>query len=225
MGFNAEERLTDSPYLETITRGYTDSSGSTIRPAENHWHMVLLKLNGETRLLVVGPLTTSGLIHYGEGAELLWIKFKLGTFMPHLPAKNFLNIETVLPEASSKSFWLKGSAWQFPDFENVETFVNRLARQEVLVRDPLVDAVLKDEPQDLSPRTLRHRFLHATGLSQNQIQQLERARQAVTLLEQGRSIFDTIEEAGYFDQPHLTRALKRWIGHTPAEIIRLNNPL
>jgi hypothetical protein len=26
----------------------------------------------------------------------------------------------------------------------------------------------------------------------------------------------------YFDQPHLTRALRRFVGHTPAEIARMN---
>ncbi len=36
------------------------------------------------------------------------------------------------------------------------------------------------------------------------------------------SILDTVERAGYFDQPHLTRSLKRFIGQTPAQIITRN---
>ncbi len=31
-----EERLSDSPYVETITHGRTASDGSSIRPAESH---------------------------------------------------------------------------------------------------------------------------------------------------------------------------------------------
>ena len=50
-----EERFSDSPYIELVTRGWTASDGSTVRPAEICWHMVLLKLNGARRLLVVGP--------------------------------------------------------------------------------------------------------------------------------------------------------------------------
>lgn len=123
-----EERFSDSPYLETVTRGCTTGDGSTVRPAEIHWHMVLCRLNGNAQLMVVGPLTSAGVVTYTQGAELLWIKFKLGAFMPHLHTRDFLDTETVLPEAASNSFWLKGSAWQFPDFDNVETFIDRLVR-------------------------------------------------------------------------------------------------
>jgi hypothetical protein len=169
--------------------------------------------------LVVGSLTTAGVVSWGEGAEILWIKFKLGTFMPHLPTRKLLDKETMLPEAASQSFWLKGSAWQFPDFENTETFVDRLVRDEVLVRDPVVNAALHNQLPETPSRTIRHRFLQATGLTQNHIRQFERAQQAAALLSQGVSILDTIYTLGYYDQPHLTRSLKRFTGKTPAQQI------
>jgi AraC-like DNA-binding protein len=219
-----EERLSDSPFVETITRGWTASAGSTIRPAASHWHMVRVRHRGGEQLLVVGPLTAAGVVSWGQGAEILWIKFKLGAFMPHLPTRDFLETETPLPGASSQSFWLNGSAWQFPDYDNAETFINRLVREEVLVRDPVVSTVLQGDPQVLSSRTVRHRFLRATGLTHSHIRQIERAQQAESLLRQGKSILDTVDAAGYFDQPHLTRSLKHWVGHTPAEIIRASQP-
>ena len=219
-----EERLSDSPYVETITHGRTASDGSTIRPAECRWHMVFVRENGLVHPLVVGPWTTAGVVSWGEGAEILWIKFRLGTFMPHLPARDFLDVETILPGAASQSFWLKGSAWQFPDYDNVETFIDRLVRDEVLIRDPVVNAVLQGHPQEMSSRTVRHRLLRTTGLTQSHIYQVERAQRAAALLRQGVSILDTVYEAGYFDQPHLTRSLKQWIGHTPAQIIRMSTP-
>ena len=144
--------------------------------------------------------------------------------MPHLPARDCLDLETILPGAASHSFWLKGSAWQFPDYDNAETFVDRLVRDDVLVRDPVVNAVLQGQPQEMSARTVRHRFLRATGFTQSHIRQIERAQRAAALLQQGVSILDTVFEAGYFDQPHLTRSLKQWIGHTPAQIIRMSKP-
>jgi AraC-like DNA-binding protein len=219
MGFIYEERASDSPYIETITEGYTANSGSVIRPAETHWHMVLLRHQKDPQLLVTGALTSSGVVTFGEGAELLWIKFKLGTFMPHLPAKTMLNSEIALPGATHRSFWLNSSAWEFPKYENVETFIERLVRQEVLVRDPVIDSALQDERQAVAERTIRHRFLRATGLTQSHIRQHERALQAAALLQQGVSILDTVYEAGYYDQPHLTRALKHFIGYTPAQLI------
>ena len=224
MSISYEERPSDSPYVETIMHGRTLSDDSPLRPAECHWHMVFVRKDGETRVVFVGPWTTAGFTHYAAGAEILWVKFKLGTFMPHLPASNFLDAETILPEASSRSFWLKGSAWRFPDHENAETFVERLVRNDVLVRDPLVEAALRGRSQGLSARTVRHRFLRATGLTQGRIRQVERARRAAALLRRGTPISDAVHEVGYFDQPHMTRSLKQWVGHTPARIVRSSNP-
>ena len=216
-----EERSSDSPYIEMITRGWTARDGSTIRPAEINWHMVFVRHNGRVQPVFVGPLRTAGVASWEEGAELLWIRFKLGTFMPHLPTRDFLDVETNLPGAASQSFWLKGSAWQFPDYDNADTFVARLARDDLLTHDPLIDAVLQGQPQAMSLRTIQRRFLRATGLTPRTFQQIERARQAMTLLQQGVPILDTVYETGYFDQSHLTNALKRFVGQTPAQISHL----
>ncbi len=221
---NLKERSSDSPYLEAVMQGYTAVPGSTIRPAESHWHMVFVKVNGRTHSLAVGPLTTSGLASWGDGAEILWVKFKLGTFMPHWPTRKFLDSETNLPGASRNTFWLHSSTWQLPDYENVETFVDWLARDDLLVSDPVVNTVLQDRRPDVSPRTVRHRFLQATGLSHNYIRQMKRAQEAAALLEQGVPILDVVFELGYYDQPHLTRSLKQFIGYTPGQVARLNQP-
>lgn len=221
MSIISEERGTDSPYIETVTRGWTVGSGSTIRPAEIHWHLILRNLDDRLQMLVVGPLTTSGIAKWGAGAELLWIKLKLGTFMPHQPITQILDLETTLPNSARNAFWLKDSAWQFPSFENADTFVDRLFREEILAHDPVISAALEDRLPKMPSRTVRHRFLRATGLTQSHIRQMKRAQHAAALLEQGASILDTVEDAGYFDQPHLTRSLKQFIGFTPAQIIRM----
>ena len=220
MGFLCEERLSDSPYVETVTHGWTVGHGSVIRPAESHWHMVVSRYQGKAQFLVVGPLTTAGVVPFTEGAEILWIKLKMGTFMPHRPVRDFVDLETALPHATCDSFWLHGSTWEYPNFENTETFISRLAHQDMLARDPVVVAALHGHTHEVASRTVRHRFLRATGLSQGHIYQIERAQQAAALLERGTPILDTAHAVGYFDQPHLTRALKQWVGHTPAQIIR-----
>jgi AraC-like DNA-binding protein len=169
---------------------------------------------------VRGPETKVTTADMPADAEWLGIAFKRGALMPHLPPGKLMDRSDVnLPEATGQSFWLNGSAWQFPDFENVDTFVNRLVRSGLLIRDPVVEAVLQNRPPELSPRAIQYRFLQATGLTQKAFQQIERARQAMTLLRQGKSILDTVDEAGYFDQSHLTRSLKCFIGQTPAQLI------
>ncbi len=147
--------------------------------------------------------------------------FKLGTFMPHLPPGMLRDRQdAVLPEATSKTFWLHGSAWQFPDYENADTFIDRLVREGLLVHEPVVAAVLRGELPELSLRSVQRRFARATGVTHGAVCQIERAQRAVALLEQGVSILDTVELAGYTDQAHLTRSLKHFTGRTPAQIIR-----
>jgi hypothetical protein len=175
---------------------------------------------GRTYLTVRGPETKAIPAPIPEDAEFFGIAFKLGTFMPHMPARILVDGETHLPGASSKTFYMHGSSWQFPDFENADTFINKLVREDMLVRDPLVEQVIMGQPQDLTIRSVRRRFLQATGITHGMVFQIERARKALAMLEQGKSILDTVELAGYFDQPHLTRALKHFMGQTPAQIVR-----
>jgi AraC-like DNA-binding protein len=87
----------------------------------------------------------------------------------------------------------------------------------------LVRAVLANRPLDISSRTVQRRFLRATGLTRGTFEQIERAKQATTLLQKGSSIADATLVAGYADQPHLTRSLKRFVGFTPAQIYRADS--
>jgi methylphosphotriester-DNA--protein-cysteine methyltransferase len=67
---------------------------------------------------------------------------------------------------------------------------------------------------------VERRILRSTGLTRTAIKQIERAHAAVQLLDHGVPILDTVAQAGYADQAHLTRSLKRFIGQTPAETLR-----
>ncbi|MCC7446817.1 MAG: helix-turn-helix domain-containing protein [Anaerolineae bacterium] len=215
-----EERPSDSPFVERVWHGQSGSGGPFISMADIHCSIVITRLRGQTFVTVRGPETSATPAYAPPDAEFLGIVFKPGAFMPDLPATRVMDRRDVnLPEATSQSFWLKGSAWQVPDFDNADTFVNRLARAGVLVHEPAVGTALRGHPARLSLRTVQRRFLQATGITQNTLFQIKRARYALTLLKQGVSILDTVELAGYFDQPHLTRSLKRLIGQTPAQII------
>ena len=226
MTFVFEYRPSDSSFVETIWQARSERPGSAVSRAATHWEMVVTRYRGETILTVRGPETkATPLPHKWVGAEWLGIEFKVGTFMPHLPPLKVLDRrDTNLPEASSKSFWLHGSAWEFPTFENVDTFVDRMVHEGLLVRDTFVDGVLQGQTPTLSPRSMQYRFLQATGLGYKTIQQIERAHRAASLLAEGVSILDTSYEVGYADQSHLTRSLKRFLGQTPAQVISLSQP-
>jgi AraC-like DNA-binding protein len=219
-----ETRFSDSPFVEQIGRIRAESTYSPLCPADGHWNMLLVKQNDETHLSVWGPMTKATLMPYTEGAEFLYVTFTLGTFLPQMPVGNLLDTGRNLPLATSTSFWLQGSRWQFPTYENAETFVARLVHEGLLVHEPTVDAALQAQPQALSLRSAQRRFLRATGLTQRFVHAIERARRAATMLQQGASLLDTVDAAGYFDQPHMTRALKRFIGQTPIQIARGGMP-
>jgi len=223
MKFEFAARLSDSPFVDSIWRTRSEGGGYFTSLAESRWGIVVTRQQDRTYLTVRGPETKAMPAPIPEDAEFFGISFKLGTFMPHLPARILVDGETNLPHASSKSFYLHGGSWQFPDYENADTFVARLVREGLLMRDDLVDAVLQGQPQELTIRSVRRRFIRATGLTHGAVFQIERARRALALLEQGNSILDTVEQAGYFDQPHLTRALKHFVGQTPAQIARSHN--
>jgi hypothetical protein len=225
MIFSFEERPSDSPFVERIWRAQSERSGDFLSVAASQWEMVVSRYRGETMMTVRGPETKATPMHVTlVGGEFFGIIFKYGAFMPHLPASHLVDADVDLPDASSKSFWLNGSAWQFPNYENADTFVDRLVREEMLVCDPIIEPALRGEPQDLSPRAVQRHFLQATGLTHGSIRQIERARHATMLLQQGLSILDTVERTGYSDQAHLTRALKHLIGKTPAQIINKSEP-
>lgn len=227
MSFNFEERCSDSTFIEAIWHTRSEQSGSFISSASVQSEMVVVHYNGKTSINVRGPETRPSRVDFEADVEFVGIRFKPGAFMPHLLPQNIMDRrDAILPEAgSSKSFWLNGSAWQFPDFENADTFIHRLTREGLLVYDPVVESVLEGQDTDLSLRAVQYRFLRATGVTQNTFHQIERARRAAAMLEEGCSILDTVYSAGYFDQAHLTRSLKRFMGQTPAQILRLKQPV
>jgi AraC-like DNA-binding protein len=224
MIFSIEERPSDSPFIERIWHAKTESVGTFISQAATRCEIVVIKYKGKTTVTVRGPETkATPLPVQSLGTEYFGITFITGAYIPQFPPKELINRSDVnLPEAGSQSFWFNSSAWEIPNYENADTFVDRLVRENLLVRDPVVETVLEGRSSDLSIRSVQYRFLQATGLTQSTIRQIKRARLAAALLEQGVSILDAVHKAGYADQPHLTRALKRYIGQTPAQIARMS---
>ena len=216
-----EDRPSDSPYVERVWRSHSERADSFSSVATPHWEMVVSKCRGTTSFIVRGPETRATTVECPADGEWFAIRFKLGTFMPLLPtAERRDHNNVILPDASTRSFWLNGSAWEYPNFENAETFVNRLLHRGLITADPSVIA-----PSDISTRTMQRRFLRTTGITRSTAEQIERARQATLLLREGRSILDVVFETGYYDQAHLTRSLKHFIGLTPAEVARADRQL
>lgn len=224
-----EDRPSESPLVERIWRSRSAGGGGVFTSvAASHWEMVVTRLAGRTTMTVRGPETKPTACECPGEGEWIAVRFKLGTFMPQLPTARLIDRNDVeLPEATGRAFWLGGSAVEYPGFENAEAFVRRLERGGWIGRDPVVDAVVEGrvDEVDLSARSLQRRFLRATGLTLGAHRQIERARFATRLLAEGVPILEVALRAGYFDQAHLTRSLRRWIGRTPGQIARREGQL
>ncbi len=216
-----EGRESDSPYIEAVWRGQAGPDYAPVCPASNRWHLLFLKQDGRVRVSIEGPLTQATPVSQPEGTEWFGVTFPRGIFLSSVSIRKLLNERAYLSLSARTSFELGGSSFQLPDYENVETFVERLVREDLLVSDPVVEAVLGGNMPEMSLRTVRRRFLQATGLTYKTLSQIERANQAVNLLTQGVSLLDTAYQAGYADQAHMTRSLKHYIGYTPAQIAGL----
>lgn len=215
------ERLSDSPFIERVWRSQSHSAGVFLSIAAGHFEIAVTRHRGRSFLTVRGPETRATPADCPAEGDWLGIRFKLGTFMPAFTPGDLKDRHDVsLPGATSRSFWLNGSAWDYPDFENADTFVARLARKGMIARDGAVHAALRRQPDSLPIRSTQRHFLRATGITHRTFRQIERARYATALLKQGVSILDTVYDAGYFDQAHLTRSLKTLIGQTPVEIMQ-----
>lgn len=213
-----EERPSDSPFVERIWSTHSEQAGAFTSISTAVWSMVVARLQGRITISLHGPETGATRKDFPPEAEWFGIAFKLGTFVPDILPGSLIDRNIVLPETSGRGFWLCHSTWQFPSFENADTFVERLVRASILVHEPVATGDDATQSPPLSLRTVQYRILRSTGLSRRTIRQIERARYATALLKQGVSILDTVYQAGYSDQPHLTRSLKHFIGHTPAEI-------
>ena len=217
--FDLEERRPGSPIADTVWRTQSEPVALFTSVATTRWKMVVTRRAGRTSLVVRGPEARATVVPIPQDAEFFGIDFRLGTRLADLPF-DVIGSAVTLPQAGTRSFWLNGSAVELPTFGNADVFLERLVRRGRGTRDPIVDTILRDEDAALSSRSARRRVRHATGLTIGLIRQIERAHRAVALLERGVDVLDVVERAGYADQPHLTRSLQRFIGHTPGRIAR-----
>jgi hypothetical protein len=217
--FTIEGRPSRSPFIEETWQTRSEPEESFISVAASHWEMVVTRQWAAARLTVRGPETKATTVPIPADAEFLGIQFNLGTFMPSLPPGQLVDRSLTLPQVTNRSFWLRGSTWELPGPDNADVFVERLVRAGLLVHDPVASGALQGDVQGLSTRSVERRVSRATGLTRGAIRQIRRAERAVELLARGMSAPDVARRAGYADQSHLTRSLKRFVGQTPSQIV------
>lgn len=218
MGLVIESRPSELPYVERVWRSRSEDVSRMMSVATSHWELVFWEHRGEVRAAVLGPEPQASQAPVPGDAVFFGISFALGTSMPHVPVSTLVGGNATIPDVTRRSVWLKGSAWHVPDYDNAEAFVRRMVREGIVDLDPVVPAVLDGARPGVTDRTLQRRFVAATGLSQGAIRQIHRARQAAVLVQEGVPAQEVMHRMAYFDQPHLARSLKRYVGRTATEL-------
>ncbi|QKW11010.1 helix-turn-helix domain-containing protein [Streptomyces sp. NA04227] len=219
MGLEIESRPSELPYIERVWRSRSGDVGRMMSVATSHWELVFWEHQGHMQAAVLGPEAKATHAPVPGDTVFFGISFALGTSMPHIPVSGLVGGNAAIPDVTRRSLWLKGSAWHVPDYDNAEAFVRRMVREGIVDLDPVVPAVLGGTGRpDVSDRTLQRRFVAATGLTQGAIRQIHRARQAAVLVQERVPAQEVVHRLGYFDQPHLARSLKRYVGRTATQL-------
>jgi len=219
--FKGRRRKSDSPCVESVWEGTAQRSGVHFTAADATIDFACLKRDGVTHLLLSGPTSKVRVEQFEEGDEVLTIRFRTGIYLPFMAGPKLTDINTILPNASSKHFWLHYSSIAFPNFDNVEAFTEHLIAANLLSRNIPLETALQNKSLYASVRTMQRHSLATTGLTMSRIRQIKRAEQARNLLASNSSLTQVAYDVGYSNPGHMTNAFKYFFGRTPSALYKL----
>ncbi|XVU22353.1 helix-turn-helix domain-containing protein [Actinoplanes sp. CA-054009] len=218
MGLRFSTRRSDSPWVDAVWTCESDRVTAMTAVAGVRWGLVFWEQQGRAYASVTGPETRTSTAPVPEGARFTGIEFAVGTSLRVLPTPELVDGGVELPDTGRRSFRLDGVRWETPGADDAEALVARLVRGGAVVRDPLVTGVLRGDRPGASGRTVERRFRAATGLTRGAVRQIERVRTAAELLAGGATAGDVVAKLDYFDEPHLARALRLYVGRTVKQL-------
>jgi hypothetical protein len=218
VGLRFNTRASDSPWIDTVWTCTSEQVAEMTSVAAVCWGLVFWEREGGAHASITGPETRAGTAPVPEGATFVGIEFALGTSLRAVPTPALVDGGVELPDATRTTFRLDGARWRTPGPDDAEALVDRLVRSGAVVRDPLVTEVRRGHLPAVTARTVERRFRAATGLTQGAVRQIERAREAATILAAGAPVGDVVSVLEYFDAPHLARALRRYVGRTARQL-------
>jgi hypothetical protein len=186
--------------------------------ATETWGLVFWEQEGRRHVSISGPESRTGTAPVPQGASFVGIQFAVGTSLRAVAPPALVDSGIELPDVTRRTFWLDGRRWETPGPDDAEALVDRLIRHGAVVRDPMVAEALRGRRPAVTDRTLERRFRAATGLTQGAVRQIERARTAAELLASGEAVSDVVGTLDYYDEPHLARALRRYVGRTAGQL-------
>jgi len=216
-------RKSDNPYIETVWRSTNLTDGVYHATPDGSWDLiVLIDSAGHKRMMLTGQATKTYDVPYQADTSSIVISFVGGAYMPHVPAAKIVDLVEILPNADADHFILNDHTFAFPTYETAEALVEQLVSTGTLAMNTIVEAALSGSPLATSDRTVQRHFTQTTGVTQKSIEQINRAQQAVKMIQTGVKPVDVAAEVGYTDQAHLSKSLKRIMGAPPSDVSHIH---
>jgi AraC-like DNA-binding protein len=220
LGLEFEHRSSDSPLIERVWRSWSLNTTTMNSVARAHCDFVFWEGRDGVHAGIQGPESRASQAPVPADAEFIGIRLALGTILPARPASTLVDRFVEFP-VESGWFHLGGDRIRMPRFDDAEEFIALLVCRDLLLPQLVRDGALTD-------RTRQRQYLAAVGLPRRTVLQIERANDAAVRLRQGQPPAAVAQESGYFDQPHLARSLRRFIGPSATELAKdsqSRNPL
>jgi AraC-like DNA-binding protein len=212
-----QKELLISNHRISVSQTRADSGGEDLITPDGQWDIMVYKLRGDVQVLLFDrPLLEPVRVPVIAGQEQLIISFHAGSYMAQIARSD--EGAQFLPVKDNKTFELAGTTFALPTLETVENFVEALIERGILVQDKVVAKTAHNRKPGASIRTIQRQFRQVTGMTPYYYAQAERARQAATLLREGKPTITVAYELNYTDQFHMTHALKKFVGKTPRQI-------
>lgn len=182
------------------------------------------------RLLVAGPDTRAhGSAPVAVGSPVSGLRFAPG-FAPRVLGVPADEVRDARPELAELWGARRAAPWVDAAAEGGPRALERLAA--VLLREAGgaprdvvalagwaaagASAQVMADHLGVTPRTLHRRSLTAFGYGPRTLTRVLRLQQVLPLLDAGTPLADVAHRAGYADQPHLSREVRRLTGRSPA---------
>ena len=208
-----QNRSSEHPYIDTVWQADSLEDGVYHATPDGSWDLIFSeKPDGKRLLFFSGQDTTPVSVPYEKGEKSLVISLTASTYL-HPKPEGFVPLPI-----HGDTFQYEGYSFPLPTAENAEELIDLFVQRGILRNDEIVEGVLGDKQRAASKRSVQEHFRKATGITKKDFEQISRAQEAVRLLKQGVKPAEVATTAGYTDQAHMIRSLKKIMGRLPSDV-------
>lgn len=216
------ERKSAHPYLQSVWRSQTQGQESIVVGAKSTWDIIVIACGESLRVQLSAPHKYPQAMDVGLGNDINYftgLKFAPGIYVPDAVKYFTKDNNTINLAIHEDTVIISTATLPIPAYDTAEQFTEAALNMGILLHNKVIDQTLAGPNATiLAPRTIQRLFLRKIGMSKAQVQQLNRAEYAASLMNSGVPPAQVAAIAGYADQAHMTRVFKVLFGKTPRKL-------